>query len=89
MSACQRATLVVLAFASVATAAVFGQTSSGTATARDGVYNAEQAIKGRTAFDDLKFPTRPLYTGRPWFLPALVGWYRWRDAMEVRRARRE
>lgn len=29
--------------------------------------------EGRTALDDLSFPTRPLYTGRPWFLgPALV-----------------
>lgn len=43
--------------------------------------------EGRTGFDDLKFQTRPLYTGRPWFLPAMVGWYRWRDAREVRAAR--
>ncbi len=41
---------------------------------------------GRTAFDDLPFPTRPLYTGRPWFLPATVAWYRWRDRMQWRRA---
>lgn len=34
---------------------------------------------GRTAFDGLPFPTRPLYTGRPWFLPAVIAWYRWRD----------
>ena len=26
--------------------------------------------KGSTAFDNLKFPTRPLYFGRPWFLPS-------------------
>ena len=38
--------------------------------------------EGRTAFDDLPFPTRPLYTGRPWFLPPLVAWYRWRDRRE-------
>lgn len=42
--------------------------------------------EGKTAFDGLKFPTRPAYTGRPWFLPAIVGWYRWRDSTEVRRA---
>ncbi len=42
---------------------------------------------GRTAFDDLPFPTRPLYTGRPWFLPAAVAWYRWRDRLETRAAR--
>lgn len=35
--------------------------------------------EGRTAFDDLRFPTRPFYTGRPWFLPAAVAWYRWND----------
>ena len=35
--------------------------------------------EGRTAFDDLPFPTRPFYRGRPWFLPAMVAYYRWRD----------
>ncbi len=38
--------------------------------------------EGRTAFDDLRFPTRPFYTGRPWFLPAAVAWYRWNDQRE-------
>ncbi|MEO0819648.1 MAG: FAD-binding oxidoreductase [Pseudomonadota bacterium] len=42
--------------------------------------------EGRTPFDDLPFPTRPLYHGRPWFLPAAVAFYRWRDARELRRA---
>ncbi|MGD1877795.1 MAG: NAD(P)/FAD-dependent oxidoreductase [Kiloniellaceae bacterium] len=37
--------------------------------------------EGHTAFDDIAFPTRPLYTGRPWFLPASVAFYRWRDAL--------
>ena len=31
--------------------------------------------EGRTAFDDLRHPTRPFYTGKPWFLPAAVAWY--------------
>lgn len=35
--------------------------------------------EGQTAFDELKFPTRPLYSGNPWFLGALVTYYRWRD----------
>ena len=35
--------------------------------------------EGRTGFDRVPFSTRPLYTGRPWFLPAAVAWYRWRD----------
>lgn len=35
--------------------------------------------EGRTAFDDLPHPTRPLYTGKPWFLPAAVAFYRWQD----------
>ena len=42
---------------------------------------------GATAFDDLPFPTRPLYTGKPWFLPPVVAWYRWRDRMQHERAR--
>jgi glycine/D-amino acid oxidase-like deaminating enzyme len=37
--------------------------------------------EGRTAFDGVGFPTRPLYSGRPWFLPASVAFYRWRDAL--------
>lgn len=39
--------------------------------------------EGRTAFDGLPFPTRPFYSGRPWFLPAVVGWYALRDRMEI------
>lgn len=35
--------------------------------------------EGRTGLDGLRFQTRPLYTGRPWFLAASVAWYRWRD----------
>ena len=42
--------------------------------------------QGATAFDDLPFPTRPLYTGKPWFLPAVVAWYRWMDTRQYRRA---
>lgn len=45
------------------------------------------AADGRTAFDDLAFPTRPLYSGRPWFLPAVVAWYRWLDEREFDPAR--
>ena len=37
--------------------------------------------EGATAFDGLPFPTRPFYTGRPWFLPAAVAWYRLRDRL--------
>ncbi|MEL6204778.1 MAG: FAD-binding oxidoreductase [Pseudomonadota bacterium] len=43
--------------------------------------------EGATAFDDLPFQTRPLYTGKPWFLPPVVAWYRWRDRMQHRMAR--
>ncbi|MEO0992086.1 MAG: FAD-binding oxidoreductase, partial [Pseudomonadota bacterium] len=42
--------------------------------------------EGKTAFDDLNFPTRPLYKGNPWFLPPMVAWYRWRDKHQHRRA---
>lgn len=37
--------------------------------------------EGGTAFDDLAFPTRPFYTGNPWFLGAFVTYYRWRDRL--------
>lgn len=36
--------------------------------------------EGRTAFDGIGFPTRPFYTGRPWFLAASVAYYRWKDS---------
>ena len=35
-----------------------------------------------TAFDDLPFPTKPLYGGRPWFLPFIGTWYRLRDRLD-------
>lgn len=44
--------------------------------------------EGRTPLDDLPHPTRPLYSGRPWFLPAVVGWYRLLDAIDGWRAAR-
>ena len=28
--------------------------------------------EGKTAFDDLPHPSQPLYTGKPWFLPAVI-----------------
>jgi len=39
--------------------------------------------EGRTGFDAIEMPTRPLYRGRPWFLPAAVAWYRWRDRLSA------
>ena len=39
-----------------------------------------------TAFDDLPHPTRPFYTGKPWFLPAAVTYYRWVDQLQHRAA---
>ena len=39
--------------------------------------------EGRTAFDGLAFQTRPLYTGKPWFLAASIRYYRWRDGCNV------
>ncbi|MBK8738316.1 MAG: FAD-binding oxidoreductase [Betaproteobacteria bacterium] len=35
--------------------------------------------EGRTALDDLRFQTRPFYTGNPWFLAPSVHYYRWKD----------
>jgi glycine/D-amino acid oxidase-like deaminating enzyme len=39
--------------------------------------------EGRTAFDGFSFPTRPLYSGKPWFLAAAVAWYRLRDRINL------
>ena len=36
---------------------------------------------GATAFDDLPFNSRPLYTGTPWFMPAVVRWHRLIDQL--------
>jgi glycine/D-amino acid oxidase-like deaminating enzyme len=36
-------------------------------------------------FETLDFPTRPLYVGRPWFLPAVGAWYRLLDGLDARR----
>lgn len=38
--------------------------------------------EGATAFDDIPHPTRPLYRGKPWFLPTVVSYYRWRDRQQ-------
>lgn len=38
-------------------------------------------IEGRTAFDGLRFQTRPFYSGNPWFLAPSVAFYRWRDSL--------
>ena len=39
--------------------------------------------EGRTAFDDIPMKTRPLYFGRPWFLPASVAWFRFIDGLNL------
>lgn len=39
--------------------------------------------EGRTAFDDLSFQTRPLYTGNPWFLAPSLVYYKLRDALPI------
>jgi glycine/D-amino acid oxidase-like deaminating enzyme len=38
-----------------------------------------RANDAATAFDELPFKTRPLYYGRPWFLPATVLYYKYKD----------
>jgi glycine/D-amino acid oxidase-like deaminating enzyme len=38
---------------------------------------------GETALAGLSFPSRPLYTGNPWFLPAAIVGYRLRDALGI------
>ncbi len=38
---------------------------------------------GRTAFDGIPMTTRPLYLGRPWFLPVSVAWFRFVDGLNL------
>ncbi|MBV9785355.1 MAG: FAD-binding oxidoreductase [Acidisphaera sp.] len=48
---------------------------------------AEKIISGareQCGFDGLPFPARPGYTGKPWFLPVVGGYYKTRDALERR-----
>ena len=39
--------------------------------------------EGRTALDGLDFPTRPFYSGVPWFLAPTLIWYRLRDRVNI------
>jgi len=39
--------------------------------------------EGKTAFDDLKFQTRPLYNGKPWFLSASVAYFKLLDRFNI------
>jgi glycine/D-amino acid oxidase-like deaminating enzyme len=41
-----------------------------------------------SAFEGLAFKTRPLYAGKPWFLPIIGNWWRLRDWIELSRAQR-
>lgn len=43
----------------------------------------DQEEQGRTAFDDLDFQTKALYTGTPWFMPAILNWHRVADRLEA------
>lgn len=68
-----------------------GCQGSGVAMATWLGHNAALKIAGaaneRFALDDLPFPTRPFYSGDPWwFLPMIGNWYRLRDRIERRAA---
>lgn len=42
------------------------------------------ASNSESAYDGLPFLTRPLYNGKPWFLPAVITWYEMRDRWDER-----
>jgi hypothetical protein len=46
--------------------------------------NIARAANQQCAFDTEEFPTNTLYSGNPWFLPAIGGWYRLRDGVDLR-----
>jgi glycine/D-amino acid oxidase-like deaminating enzyme len=50
----------------------------GTQTAR----KIARVANAPCAFDEGEFPDHPLYTGNPWFLPLVGGWYRMRDRLD-------
>ena len=50
----------------------------GTQTAR----KIARVANAPCAFDGPEFPGHPLYTGNPWFLPLVGGWYRMRDRLD-------
>lgn len=37
--------------------------------------------EGKSAFDEQKFRAIPLYNGNTWFLPGVIAWYKFRDAV--------
>lgn len=39
--------------------------------------------EGKTALDGLQFQTRPLYSGKPWFLAPSIRYYRWLDRLGI------
>jgi glycine/D-amino acid oxidase-like deaminating enzyme len=39
--------------------------------------------EGQTPFNELKFQTRPLYTGKPWFLAPSLMYYRFMDSLNI------
>jgi glycine/D-amino acid oxidase-like deaminating enzyme len=39
--------------------------------------------EGKTAFNEIKFQTRPLYTGKPWFLAPSLMYYRFMDSLNI------
>ena len=36
----------------------------------------------KSAFEGLDFKTKPMYSGKPWFLPVVGNWYRFRDWLD-------
>jgi glycine/D-amino acid oxidase-like deaminating enzyme len=44
--------------------------------------NIARIANAPCAYDSDDFPTRPLYSGNPWFLPLVGGWYRLRDRFD-------
>jgi glycine/D-amino acid oxidase-like deaminating enzyme len=50
----------------------------GTQTAR----KIARVTNAACAFDGPEFPDHPLYTGNPWFLPVIGGYYRMRDRLD-------
>ena len=43
--------------------------------------------EGPSAFEGIEYQSRLFYSGRPWFIPLVGNWWRFRDWLEITRAR--
>lgn len=63
----------------------FAGVPMGTYLGRKAAWQMLGQARGATAFAARPFPTVPFYTGNPWFVPAVMRYWKARDALAMRR----